>query len=132
MRVATCSCGQLQIRLSGGLQGVGVCHCLACQRRTGSAFATLASFSAPFEIVGSASRFTRIGDQGSSFTFSFCPHCGTNLFHQEEGEVDSVAVAVGCFADPDFPAPEVATYDARRHQWLTLAPGIAVFERDPG
>ena len=131
MRIAKCSCEQLQIRLDGELQGVGVCHCLACQRRTGSAFATLASFSAPFEIVGSASRFTRTGDQGSSFTFSFCPRCGTNLFHQEEGEVDSIAVAVGGFADPAFPSPDVATYDVRRHQWLTLAPDIEVFARDP-
>jgi len=131
MRVAMCSCEQLQIKLSGELLGVGVCHCLACQRRTGSAFAVLASFSAPFEIVGSASCFTRIGDQGSSFTFSFCPNCGTNLFHQEEGEVDSVAVAVGGFADPGFPAPDMATYDVRRHEWLTLAPDIVAFERDP-
>ncbi len=131
MRVAMCSCEQLQIRLSGELLGIGVCHCLACQRRTGSAFATLASFAAPFEIIGSTSHFTRRGDQGSIFTFSFCPQCGTNLFHQEEGEVDSIAVAVGGFADPDFPAPEVATYDVRRHRWLTLASDITVFERDP-
>jgi hypothetical protein len=27
---------------------VGICHCLACQRRTGSDFAALASFAAPF------------------------------------------------------------------------------------
>jgi len=131
MRVATCSCEQLQIRLSGPLLGVGVCHCLACQKRTGSAFATLASFSVPFEIVGSANRYTRTGDQGSRFTFSFCPQCGTNLFHQEEGEVDSIAVAVGGFADPSFPAPEVATYGVRRHLWLTLESDIEAFERDP-
>ncbi len=131
MRVAMCSCEQLRIRLSGQLLGVGVCHCLACQRRTGSVFATLASFAAPFEIIGSANHFTRTGDQGSVFTFFFCPHCGTNLFHQEEGEVDSIAVAVGGFADPDFSAPDVTTYDVRRHRWLTLASDITVFERDP-
>jgi hypothetical protein len=49
MRAAMCSCEQLQIRLGGELLGVGACHCLACQRRTGSAFALLASFAAPFE-----------------------------------------------------------------------------------
>ena len=131
MRIAMCTCEQLQIRLDGELLGVGVCHCLACQRRTGSAFATLASFAAPFEIIGSASRFTRTGDRGTSFTFCFCPYCGTNLFHQEEGEVDSIAVAVGGFADPIFPQPEVATYDVRRHPWVTLSSNIESFSHDP-
>jgi hypothetical protein len=131
MRLASCSCGQLQVRLGGKLLGVGVCHCLACQKRTGSAFATLASFSAPFDVVGSATQFVRTGDQGSRFTFSFCPTCGTNLFHQEDGETDSIAVAVGAFADPDFPAPEIATYDIRRHPWVMLAPEILAVERDP-
>lgn len=131
MRWAMCSCEQLKIKLEGELLGVGVCHCLACQRRTGSAFATIASFAAPFEIHGSASRFTRTGNQGARFTFSFCPVCGTNLFHQEEGEVDSIAVAVGGFADPDFPQPDVSTYDVRRHRWVTLPPSIESFPRDP-
>ena len=131
MRVAACSCEQLQIKLEGALLGIGVCHCLACQRRTGSAFATLASFSAPFEVTGAAAQFSRTGDQGAKFTFFFCPQCGTNLFHQEEGETESIAVAVGAFADPSFPRPEVATYDARRHPWVTLAPAIKTFRHDP-
>ena len=44
---ASCSCGQLSIEVHGEPRGVGVCHCLACQRRTGSVFAALASFAAP-------------------------------------------------------------------------------------
>ena len=43
-RTASCFCGQLQIQVEGEPQFVGICHCLACQRRTGSVFATLASF----------------------------------------------------------------------------------------
>lgn len=129
--LASCSCGQLQIRITGALLGVGVCHCLACQRRTGSAFATLASFAVPFQITGTAKDFVRVGDQGTKFTFSFCPECGTNLFHREEGEEDSIAVAVGAFADPDFPWPEVATYDVRRHSWVELPPTVCAYPTDP-
>ncbi|MDB5537376.1 MAG: hypothetical protein JWQ65_2251, partial [Devosia sp.] len=33
-RTASCSCGQLSIEVEGEPGGVGVCHCLACQRRT--------------------------------------------------------------------------------------------------
>ncbi|MGO4840389.1 GFA family protein, partial [Rhizobiaceae sp. 2RAB30] len=34
-RTASCSCGGLSIQVEGEPLGVGVCHCLACQRRTG-------------------------------------------------------------------------------------------------
>lgn len=34
-RTASCSCGQLRIQVEGEPRGVGICHCLACQQRTG-------------------------------------------------------------------------------------------------
>ena len=68
---------------------------LACQRRTGSVFAALAAFAAPYAVHGTATEYVRVGDQGARFRFRFCPVCGTNVFHTEEGNDDSVAVAVG-------------------------------------
>lgn len=129
-RTASCSCGQLQIELEGEPVGVGVCHCLACQQRTGSVFAALASFAAPYRVHGIATEYVRVGDQGSRFTFRFCPVCGTHLFHTEEGE-SGVGVAVGAFADPTFPAPDVSIYDSRRHPWVQLPRGTTTFDRDP-
>jgi hypothetical protein len=56
-RSASCSCGQLRIEVEGEPRGVGVCHCLACQRRTGSVLAALASFRAPFKVFGTATGY---------------------------------------------------------------------------
>lgn len=130
-RTAACSCGQLRIEVDGEPRMVGLCHCLACQRRTGSVFAALASFAAPYRVFGSATEYVRVGDQGAKFVFRFCPVCGTTVFHTEEGEEDSVGVAVGAFADPGFPAPRVSVYDCRRHPWVQLPPGTTAFDRDP-
>ena len=130
-RTASCSCQQLRIQLEGEPRGVGICHCLACQQRTGSVFATLASFSAPFKVFGTATEYVRVGDQGARFTFRFCPVCGSTVFHTEEGNNESVSVAVGAFADSTFPAPQVSVYDYRRHPWVQLPPGMATFEKDP-
>jgi hypothetical protein len=131
-RTASCSCSQLRIEVQGEPLGVGVCHCLACQRRTGSVFAAVASFAAPYTVVGTATEYVRVGDQGASFRFHFCPVCGTTLFHTEEGRgQSSVAVAVGAFADPSFPPPRASVYDSRRHGWVQLPPGIRTYERDP-
>jgi hypothetical protein len=130
-RTASCTCGQLRIEVAGEPRGVGLCHCLACQKRTGSVFAALASFAAPFEVFGTATEYVRPGDQGAEFVFRFCPVCGTTVFHTEKGISDSVGVAVGAFADPSFPAPSVSVYDCRRHPWVQLPPGMTVFEQDP-
>jgi hypothetical protein len=122
----------LRIEVHGEPRGVGVCHCLACQQRTGSVFAALASFAPPYEVFGTATNYVRMGDQAAKFTFSFCPVCGTNLFHTEEGhEHMSVAVAVGAFADPHFPPPQVSVYSCRKHGWVELPPGITSFDKDP-
>lgn len=130
-RTASCSCGQLSIRVHGEPRGVGICHCLACQQRTGSVFAALASFSAPYEVTGKATEYVRVGDQGARFIFRFCPVCGTTVFHTEEGRTQSVSVAVGAFADPTFPPPKVSVYDCRRHSWVQLPPGMVAFDKDP-
>ena len=130
-RIAACSCGQLSIEVGAEPRGVGLCHCLACQRRTGSVFAALASFAAPFETFGTATEYVRLGDQGARFVFRFCPVCGTTVFHTEVGHDDSVSVAVGAFADPEFPAPRVSVYDSRRHPWVHLPPGTKAFDKDP-
>ena len=130
-RTASCCCGQLRIQVEGEPRGVGICHCLACQQRTGSVFAALASFSAPFKVFGSATEYVRAGDQGAHFRFRFCPVCGSTVFHSEEGHDDSVGVAVGAFADPDFPAPQRSIYDSRRHPWVQLQPGMKSFAKDP-
>ena len=131
-RTASCTCGQLRIQVEGEPRGVGLCHCLACQQRTGSVFAALASFAAPYRVVGNATEYVRTGDKGARFRFRFCPVCGTSLFHTEEGFEGSVGVAVGAFGDPGFPPPTVSVYDWRRHPWVQLPPGTTAFARDPG
>ena len=131
-RTAACTCGQLSITVVGEPRGVGLCHCLACQRRTGSVFAALAGFSAPYAVEGLATEYVRTGDAGAQFRLRFCPVCGTTLFHTEEGEDPTrVSVAVGAFADPDFPPPTVSVYDCRRHPWVQLPAGTATHDRDP-
>ena len=130
-RTASCCCGQLRIEVHGEPRGIGLCHCLECQRRTGSVFAALASFAAPFTVTGTATEYERAGDQGARFVFRFCPVCGSTVFHTEVGVEGSVGVAVGAFGDPTFPPPQVSVYDCRRHPWVQLPPGTRTFGKDP-
>lgn len=120
-RVASCSCGRLRAEVTGEPVRVSVCHCLACQRRTGSAFGVQARF--PREhvaISGRGSEFVRVGDEGTRTTFTFCPDCGATVYYVSAGAEDVVAIPVGAFADPGFPSPAFSVYEERKHSWIEL------------
>ena len=60
---AACSCGQLSLVAEGDPVRVSICHCLACQRRTGSAFGIQARFPAEqVQIAGRSSEYVRAAD----------------------------------------------------------------------
>ncbi len=122
MRRAECACGQLSATCSGEPVRVSVCHCLACKRRTGSAFSWNARWArADVVIEGRSAEFTRIGDEGSGATLSFCPDCGTTVYYRIDVQPDVVAVPAGAFADPAFPPPKVSVYDpSRRCEWVEI------------
>ena len=121
-RQACCSCGQLTLNVVGDPVRVSVCHCLACQRRTGSAFGVQARYPrGQVQIEGPSSSYTRIGDSGQSTTFHFCPDCGTTLHWELADSPDMIAVAVGAFADPTFLTPQVSVYESRRHPWVDIS-----------
>jgi len=64
-RLASCSYGQLTAQVAGDPVRVSICHCLACQRRTGSVFGEQARF--PRESVtlsGTSTVYVRAGDEG--------------------------------------------------------------------
>jgi hypothetical protein len=124
-RVASCSCGQLSLTTSEEPLRVSVCHCLACQRRTGSVFGAQARFRRDaVQITGSSSAYVRVGDEGGKTTFHFCPQCGATVHYQLEGNPEHVAVPVGAFAKPGFPAPSFSVYEERMHCWVGLLAGI--------
>jgi hypothetical protein len=127
-REASCSCGQLRATVEGDPIRVSVCHCLACQRRTGSVFGAQARFDAEqVTVEGRQTDYLRISDDGEERTFHFCPDCGATVFYDAPFMLGMVAIPVGAFADPLFPPPVRSIYEERRHAWVSLPDEI---ERD--
>lgn len=124
-RQASCSCGKLTIATRGEPVRISICHCLACQKRTGSAFGVQARFPEDAVTIDGESReFARTGDEGTTARFHFCPDCGAIVFWRMDAIPGFVAVPVGAFADPAFPAPRVSVYGIRKHAWVNLPEGI--------
>lgn len=121
LRSASCSCGQLRLTVNAEPIRISICHCFACQRRTGSAFGAQARFpKEAVHIAGQSSSYLRISDAGNKLTFHFCPVCGSTVHYELEGQKDRVAVPIGAFADHGFPAPTVSVYESRMHAWVGL------------
>jgi hypothetical protein len=120
-RDAACSCGQLHLTVEGDPIRVSMCHCLACQRRTGSAFGIQARFTSDqVNVVGRYNDCVRISDEGDDRTFHFCPECGATVFYTLSAMPDAVAIPVGAFAEPAFPPPIRSIYESRQHPWLAV------------
>lgn len=121
--VASCSCGQLRAEVTGEPVRNSICHCLACQRRTGSVFGQQARFRREdVSISGTSTEYVRVGDEGSRTRFHFCPTCGATVYYEPGGSDEYVAIPVGAFADPTFPAPTVSVYEERMHSWIVPPP----------
>ncbi len=124
-REAACSCGQLKLVVEGDPSRVPVCHCLACQRRTGSAFGVQARYPCDrVEVIGSSHEYTRISDDGGRAAFSFCPECGAIVYYKIAAAPEVVAVPVGAFADPSFPPPSFSVWEERKHAWVSMPPDV--------
>ena len=106
VRLASCSCGQLQAEVRGDPTHVSVCHCYACQRRTGSVFSAQASFlRESVAIRGNGTEFVRVGDEGGRFRFTFCPGCGSTVFYVEEGDEQHIAIPSGSLCGLTLSSP---------------------------
>jgi hypothetical protein len=120
-RTASCRCGQLSVTVSGDPVRVSVCHCLACQKRTGSIFSAQARWPAEcVTIEGRSNSWTRTADSGQTTTYHFCPDCGSTVHYSGGNFPDVIAVPLGAFDDPYIASPDYSVWERRRHDWIEI------------
>jgi hypothetical protein len=125
-RTASCRCGQLTATCEGEPVRVSACHCLDCQKRSGSAFAVQARWpAAQVTVEGASKSWINVADSGNRITFHFCPQCGSDVHYEIDGKFDGkfdglVAVPVGAFADPHFPPPRFSVWEERKLPWVEI------------
>lgn len=132
-RIASCHCTKLRLVCSGEPVKVSLCHCLDCQRRTGSLFSVAAFFhrEAVEQEPGPTRIFRRNSASGFDVSFHHCAECGSNVWWEPDRMPHLVGVAAGAFADPWFRMPEQAVWARDRHVWLTLPEQILSYECNP-
>src|SRR5216684_9032657 len=101
-RVAQCHCGALRVTAAGEPEWVNLCHCKACQRRTGTMIHSGAYFAkARVRIEGARKVYARLADSGYDIRFHFCPECGSNVYwYASRSQITA--------ASPSGPSPTLA------------------------
>ncbi len=78
--LAHCHCGAVTISVSAPLFLINMCHCKACQRRTGAQFGSIVWVpEAAVTRDGETRGYARPTDEGRFFTSHFCVACGSNI-----------------------------------------------------
>ena len=92
-RLASCSCGQLSVACEGEPVRISMCHCLACQRRTGGTFGVQARFPRDkVAITGESTAYVRIGDSGNSASGLCQPDDGNFNFPCQSSSNSSISI----------------------------------------
>jgi len=129
-RTAQCACGSVRVVASGEPGSVVACHCIDCQRRTGSVFGVGAYYAQEnVSVTGATREFVRPTDAGHQFFTYFCPACGTSVYWRSGKNPGLVGIAVGAFADPSFPPPIRSVWERSMHEWARVGPAAAHFPK---
>lgn len=122
LRLGGCQCGAIRYELSGDPLKLVVCHCRECRKQSASAFGI--SVFVPREhlrlIRGSPKFWSRPTDSGHMLECSFCPDCGSRLWHQRVGASETISVKGGSLDDPIDLGSAVHIWTAR------MLPGIII------
>jgi hypothetical protein len=128
-REGGCACGAVRYRLASDPLFIHCCHCLNCQRQTGSAFVInllieadrvqlLSSEPQPFDVPR---------DDGSQQRIYRCPDCQVAVF-SEYGRPEVRFVRGGTLDEPSAFTPDVHIYTRSKLPWITLPDSAPAFE----
>jgi len=124
-----CACGAVRYRLASEPLFIHCCHCLNCQRQTGSAFVINLLIEADrIEVpVGAPQPVDAPRDSGKPQRIFRCPDCQVAIF-SEYGRSDVSFVRAGTLDDPTRIEPDVHIYTRSKVEWVTIPEGTPAFE----
>ena len=109
---------------------VHCCHCLDCQRQTGSAFVLNAIYEAErVEVLsGETQGYPQPTDSGRPHVIHRCVACGTAMWSNYGGLTKLRFVRVGTLDEPSALKPDVHIYTRSKQPWIVLPDGVPAFE----
>lgn len=130
-----CACDAVEYEVTGPPLFVHGCHCTACQRETGSAFAVNALVETERVSVlrGALERVDTPSESGAGQLIVRCASCHVALWSHYGAAKEAVAfVRVGTLDEPARWPPDLHIYTRSKLPWVQLpegAPSVEAFYR---
>jgi len=124
-----CACGAVRYRLTSEPLFVNCCHCLNCQRQTGSAFVINLLIEADrVELLAGEPQPVEVPrDDGTAQRIFRCPSCQVAVF-SEYGWPELRFVRGGTLDDPSAVTPDVHIYVRSKLPWVALPDDTPAFD----
>jgi hypothetical protein len=121
-----CQCGAARYEISAEPVAAYVCHCTECQRQSGSAFAMAIRVpNAHFRLTrGTLKSFVRPTPSGQTIECSFCPDCGTRIYHVSQRFRDQISVKPGTLDDARWVKPTHHLFVRSALPWVRIPDGV--------
>ena len=127
-REGGCSCGAVRYRLSSEPLFTHCCHCLNCQRQTGSAFVINLLIEADrVELLAGEPHAVDVPRERGTQKIWRCPACQVALFSQYTSPRVRF-VRAGTLDDPASVAPDVHIFTRSKLPWVTLPENVSAFD----
>ncbi len=127
--IGGCACGAVRYRLASAPMFVHCCHCLDCQRQTGSAFVLNALIEADRVEVAGTTHATRMPtDSGQPHDIHRCSLCEVAIWSEYGGRSSIRFMRAGTLDTPSALTPDVHIYTRSKVPWVVLPEGVPAFE----
>jgi hypothetical protein len=128
-REGGCACGAVRYRLASEPLFTHCCHCLNCQRQTGSAFVINLLIEADrVELLAAAPQPVDVPrDDGSKQRIYRCPTCQVAVY-SDYGRPEVLFVRGGTLDQPSGVTPDVHIFTKSKLSWVTLPDSVPAFE----
>ncbi len=125
-----CSCGSVRYRMTTGPMFVNCCHCLDCQRQTGSAFVLNAIIETDRveALKGEPIPVTVPTDSGRPHRIFRCTECQVAVYSEYGGASALRFVRLGTLDEPSALKPGAHIFTRSKLPWLALPEDVPAFE----
>ncbi len=128
-----CQCGDVTYRVTGESIALFACHCTECQYQSASAFG-MALWVEDYEkelLTGVTHFWARTMPSGKELVGSFCPRCGTRLFHQIAGQSKVMSVKPGTLSTTQSLNPVAHIWTQSAQRWVIIPESVLRYPGNP-
>lgn len=127
----SCQCGNVQYEAKAPPVLSVACHCLDCQKLSGTAYSVTLVFKAEsFEVSGETNTYEAVADSGTPKIGHFCPACGNRIYHVDPTMPGSIRLKPGTLDNAPIPEPQCHLWVSRKQPWVEIPDDMPTFEEN--